>query len=101
MDKEMLDALAQMMDSKLKELVQPINERLDRIEEDTRHTRVLVEAHDEKFQLIQEAQAETAAKFGQLDRMEQTLNDVKSEVEVIRDVVRSHSSDIAMLKRAL
>lgn len=96
MDKEMLDALRQIM----REELEPLKAEIAEIKEDARHTRVLIEAHDEKIQLIHEAQAETAAKLSKLDRMEQTLNDVKSEVEVIRDVVRFHSSDIATLKKA-
>lgn len=74
--------------------------RLDGMEQDIRHTRMLFEDQNDKLQLLCDAQAETAAKFGQLDRMEQTLNEVKSEVKVIRDVVRFHSADIASLKKA-
>lgn len=95
------------LDKKLDEKLEPIKADIGEltaevaeIREDVRHARVLIEAHDEKLQLLYEAQAETAAKFGQLDRMEKTLNDVKSEAGVIRDIVRFHSSDIATLKKA-
>lgn len=91
-DKEMLEAMAQ--------LLQPINERLDKIEEDTRHTRVLLEATNKNVSLLCEAQQETYAKLRQLDRMEITLNNVKSDTEVLKDVVSWHSQDIKSLKQA-
>lgn len=98
-DKDMLEAMAQ--------LLQPINDRLDRVEqsiqevkEETRHTRVLVESTNKNLKLMCEAQQETAGKFKQLDRVEMTLNDVKSDTEVIKDVVQWHSGDIKTLKKA-
>lgn len=91
-DKEMLEAMAQ--------LLQPINERLDKIEEDTRHTRVLLEATNKNVSLLCEAQQETYAKLRQLDRMEITLNNVKSDTEVLKDVVSWHSQDIKSMKQA-
>ena len=98
-DKEMLEAMAQ--------LLQPINERLDKmdgrldqIEEDTRHTRVLLEATNKNVSLLCEAQQETYAKLRQLDRMEITLNNVKSDTEVLKDVVSWHSQDIKSLRQA-
>ena len=112
-DREMLEAMAQ--------LLQPINERLDKIEkaqsqttcrldkmdgwldkieEDTRHTRVLLEATNKNMSLLCEAQQETYAKLRQLDRMEITLNNVKSDTEVLKDVVSWHSQDIKSLKQA-
>ena len=98
-DKEMLEAMAQ--------LLQPINERLDKmdgrldqIEEDTRHTRVLLEATNKNVSLLCEAQQETYAKLRQLDRMEITLNYVKSDTEVLKDVVSWHSQDIKSLRQA-
>lgn len=84
--------------SGLKEETRHLTADIAGLKEETRHIRVLVEAHDKKFQLIQEAQAETAAKFSQLDRMEQTLEDVKSEVEVMRDVMQFHTKEITTLK---
>lgn len=127
MDKELLEAIGKMLDDRdnrlkehlkadmsammdekiaplqaeisgLKEETRHITEDIAGLKEETRHIRVLVEAHDGKFQLIQEAQAETAAKFSQLDRMEQTLEDVKSEVEVMRDVMQFHTKEITTLK---
>lgn len=127
MDKELLEAMAQLLQpitndlagiksemaeikgdlsgiksemSGLQDDLSGIKSEIAQTKQDARHTRVVMEAQEEKFQLLCEAQAETAAKFGQLDRMEGTLNKVKSEVQVIRDVVRFHSSDIAILKKA-
>lgn len=106
-DKDMLEALSKMMDDKLGNALKPVNERLDgmsdrldRIEEETRHTRILVESTNKNLKLMCEAQQETAGKFKQLDRVEMTLNDVKSDTEVIKDVVQWHSGDIKTLKKA-
>ncbi len=98
-DKDMLEAMAQ--------LLQPMNDRLDKVEqsiqevkEETRRTQVLVESTNKNLKLICEAQQETAGKFKQLERVEMTLNDVKLNTEVIKDVVQWHSSDIKTLKKA-
>ena len=90
MDQELLDALRQVM----KEELRPISDRLDKLEEETRHTRILVEATNKNLKLMCEAQQETSAKFKKIDRMEMTLNDVKSDTEVIKDVVGWHSRDL-------
>ncbi len=74
--------------------------RLDQIEEDTRHTRVLLEATNKNMALLCEAQQETYSKLHQLDRMEITLNNVKSGTEALKDVVSWHSQDIKSLKQA-
>lgn len=113
MDKEMLGAIA--------ELLQPINNRLERMEtdlsgvkedlagvkselaqvkEDGRHTRILLEATNKNVKLLCEAQSANAEKLQQLDRIEATLNDVKSDTEVLKDVVSWHSADIKKLKQA-
>lgn len=131
MDKETLDVLAALLDTKLSPLKEEIlevkkialeardaaTEAKDMATEaktaateakdvatgaknESRQTRVLVEAQAHKIDLLMEAQAETKAKFTQLDRIEKTLNDTKMEVEVIRDVVRRHSGEIRDLRKA-
>lgn len=112
-DKEMLEAMAQLLQpiserldkmdgrlDKIEEIQAQTTSRLDQIEEDTRHTRVLLETTNKNVSLLCEAQQETYAKLRQLDRMEITLNNVKSDTEVLKDVVSWHSQDIKSLKQA-
>lgn len=87
--------------SKLDSEVTNLKGQVEELKVESRETRVMVEAQNHKIELLYEAQAETAAKFAQLDRMETTLNEVKSEVRVIRDVTRFHSGQIKEIKQVL
>ena len=103
-DKEMLMAIRQMMQEEL----QPINKRLDsmddrlsRIEERATKIEVVQEnVTNKNIQVLFEGQQGMNEKFRKLDRMEITLNDVKSDTEVIKGVVASHSKSIQDLKLA-
>ncbi len=107
-EKQLLSAISDLMDSKLKQVLEPINQKLERIEE--RVTKV--EEHVTKIEVVQEnvtnkniqllfeTQHEMADKYRKLDRMEMTLNSVKADAEVIKDVVTEHSQSIRELKVA-
>ncbi|MFA9379493.1 MAG: hypothetical protein ACERKO_00390, partial [Acetanaerobacterium sp.] len=70
------------------------NERLTNIE-------VIQEnVTNKNIQLLFEAQQESASRFSKLDRIEMTLNTVKSDTEVIKTVVTEHSQSIRELKTA-
>lgn len=62
-DKEMMEAISQMMDAKL----EPINTRLTGLEEEQRHTRVLMEHMDKRMDALADGQANMNKKFKILD----------------------------------
>lgn len=68
--------------------------------DEARQTRVLVEMQDKKLNLLCEAQEETRRKFRQLDKLERTLYEVKSEVEVMADIMKTHAGELRELKNA-
>ena len=51
-----------------------------------------------RIQLLVEAQQDNALRFKTLDRVEKTLDEVKSDTEVIKDVITQHSRSIQELK---
>lgn len=63
-EKQLLIALSEMMDHKLKTALEPVHQRLDQIEGDTRHTRVLIEKDvNYKIGLIAEQYTDIARKL--------------------------------------
>lgn len=124
MDKEMLEAISQMMDTKLASVrnemsqmmdakLEPIRAELAEVKqgqkalerqqaeqtEFERGTRVLVENVNKNIRLLAEGHSANAAKLQQLDRMESTLNDIKSDTEVLKGIVTWHSEAIDRLKK--
>lgn len=78
-----------------------INTRLDGLEtdvkeirEDTRHTRVLLEATNKNVRSLAESQLDIIEKIGKIEGMESILEDVKSDTDVIKQVVTWHSESI-------
>ena len=80
--------------SDLKQEVSYIKERVTKIEV------VQENVTNKNIQVLFEGQQGMNEKFRKLDRMEMTLNDVKSDTEVIKGVVASHSKSIQDLKLA-
>ena len=108
LDEKDLQAIAKLMDANFEKALDPINKRLDsmderlsRIEERVTKIEVVQENITNKnIQLLFEGQQGITEKFQKLDRMEMTLNNVKSDSEVIKDVVTEHSKSIRELKKA-
>ena len=65
---------------------------------DESRTQIMFEHLDGKLDTIQEGLDKLADVPVRLDRIEKQLVHVKSDVTVIKQVVREHSSDIAKLK---
>ncbi|RGX55867.1 hypothetical protein DWV16_05820 [Anaerotruncus sp. AF02-27] len=98
--------LSQLMDIKL----QPIGERLDRIENDveqvrqdveqvktdSRQTRVLLEHQDHNISLIAEQYGEITRK---LERVYE-IDELKDRIRTLERVVSAHTSQIREIKKA-
>ena len=80
--------------SELKQEVSYIKERATKIEV------VQENVTNKNIQVLFEGQQGMNEKFQKLDRMEMTLNAVKSDTEVMKDVVTEHSKSIRDLKLA-
>lgn len=107
-EKQLLSALSDLMDSKLKTALEPIRQDISGIQQDLsevkeRVTKIEVVQENitnRNIQLLFEGQQGINSKFQKLDRMEMTLNDVKSDTEVVKSVVTQHSQSIRELKEA-
>ena len=85
----MLAAMAQ--------LLQPINERLDGLEEEIRHTRVLIEGDVRKdIRTIAEQHGDIIAKLS----VTAEVDSLKGRVSTLEGVAKSHTADLAELKKA-
>ena len=71
-----------------------LQDEVKEIREDTRHTRVLLEATDKNVRILAESQLNLIEKIGKVEGMEATLEDVKSDTDVIKQVVTWHSDSI-------
>ena len=70
--------------------------RMDKIETDTRQTRILVEQQQHQIQLIAEQYGNIAEK---LDRVE-SLYSLRDRVQVLENIVMSMNAEIKVLKKA-
>lgn len=91
--RQTVDALAQLQDG-LRRNVDGLKHKQEEQVEFERGTRILLEGMDRNIRLLAEGHQINAEKLRRLDRIEMTLNDVKSEVEVIKHVVSWHSEAI-------
>lgn len=92
LDQNDLLAIAKLMDVKL----EPINARLDKIEEETRHTRVLIENQDHKINLIAEQHSEIIEKLS----VTKEVDSLKGRVSTLEGTVKTHTAQITELKKA-
>ena len=87
-------------DRETRVLIEETNQKQEEQIQYARETRILLEDTNQKIKLLAEGHGETVSKLRKLERMERTLDNVKSDVEVIRTVVFWHSEDIQQLKKA-
>lgn len=114
---ELLQAMRQMME----EVVSPIYERMDRMEEEFTSLKEEVASVKEevssvkalatktqitlendikpKINLLFEGQITLQNRFSQLDRMEEMLRELRYDVQDLQHIVSWHSNDIRWLKR--
>lgn len=72
------------------------NERLDKVEQETRHTRVLIENQDHKIQLIAEQHSEIIEKLS----VTREVDSLKGRVSTLEGTVKTHTTQIMELKKA-
>ena len=93
-DKDMLEAIGQMMDAKL----EPINTRLTGLEEEQRHTRVLVENMGKQINALAEGQAYINEKFKQIYQIADDATEIKIKVSALESVTKDNTSQIKQLR---
>lgn len=107
---ELLQAMRQMME----EVVSPIYERMDKMQEELASvkeevasvkslaTKTQIAMENDvvpKIKLLFEENIFLRSRFAQLDEMERILREVRSDVLLLQNVVTWYSNDIRMLKR--
>lgn len=98
----MLQAMRQMME----EVVSPIYERMDKMDErldkvETLATKTQVAMENDvvpKIKLLFEEHIFLRSRFAQLDEMERILREVRSDVLLLKNIMTWYSNDIRMLK---
>ena len=77
-----------------------IDERLNSIDERTKKTDLRLENTIEpRLQLVLEQHSTTAKKLEKLDKIENKLDDVASDVDVIKEVITKHRGEIDRVKK--
>ena len=100
-DKDMLEALGQMMDSKLGQALEPIKQDLAEVKQRTTKIEFTLE-HDvsKQFKLLGEGQQMVIDKFQKLDQVADDVEEIKVKVTALEEVTRSNTSQIRELKIA-
>lgn len=96
-DKELLEAIGQMMDKR----IAPVNQRLDRLEQQqsevAKNTIVLMDAEfSKRFDLLAEGQQDILERLVPRSR----VDDLEDEVKFLKSIVRQMNEDIQQLKKA-
>lgn len=103
MDKELLEALRQVMQEELK----PINTRLDGMQKDLsevkdRTTKIEVTLENDiktDLKLLHEGQAGMNEKFAKLDKVADDVDEIKIKVSAIEHVTQDNTSQIKKLRK--
>lgn len=99
MDSELNEILMTLI-QKIDSMDKTMNERFNVIDERTKKTDLRLENTIEpNLQLVLEQHSTTAKKLEKLDKIENKLDDVASDVDVIKEVVTQHSGEIDRLKK--
>ena len=99
LDQNDLLAIAKLMDTKLESInvrLDSMDARLDKIEEESRHTRVLIENQDHKINLIAEQHSEIIEKLS----VTKEVDSLKGRVSTLEGAVKAHTTEITELKKA-
>ena len=103
-DKDMLEAIGQMMDARL----EPINGRLDAMGKDLaevkqRVTKIEVtqeQVTNKNIQLLMEAHTGTRDKLEKLDKVAEDVEEIKVKVSALESVTRDNTSQIKDIRLA-
>ncbi len=106
LDQNDLLAIAKLMDTKLESInvrldsmdtrLDSMDARLGKIEEEARHTRVLIENQDHKINLIAEQHSEIIEKLS----VTREVDSLKGRVSTLEGTVKAHTTQITELKKA-
>lgn len=106
LDQNDLLAIAKLMDTKLESInvrldsmdtrLDSMDARLGKIEEEARHTRVLIENQDHKINLIAEQHSEIIEKLS----VTKEVDSLKGRVSTLEGAVKAHTTQITELKKA-
>ena len=106
LDQNDLLAIAKLMETKLESInarfdsmdtrLDSMDARLGKIEEEARHTRVLIENQDHKINLIAEHHSEIIEKLS----VTKEVDSLKGRVSTLEGTVKAHTTQITELKKA-
>lgn len=96
-DKMLLEAIGQMMDTKLENALQPINKRLDAIYQRTERLEVLLENDlPKQIQTLAEGHKDILDRIPEAEE----IDALRSRVRTLERVVTDHTNEIKDLKKA-
>lgn len=97
-EQELLQAIGKMIDAKLERQSQEFNGRFDKLEQDVRDTRILIEGNVMRdIHLIAEQHADIIERLDAIADYGET----KGRVSTLEHVVQSHSEDIKELQKRI
>lgn len=87
MTREELQAIRDIM----REEIAPVMERLEAVEADTRHTRVLVEKQQHQIQLIAEQYGDISAKLDKANDRAAQIDDFRDRLRTVENIIMQHT----------
>mgnify|MGYP002569402686 CR=1 FL=1 len=114
MTKEEMQLLRDMMKEEIGAALEPVVERLGRVEagqkqleagqenlkEEVRHTRMLVEQQDHKISLIAEQYTDIAEKLDKANDRAAQIDDMRDRLRTLETVVMNHTATLKELRKA-
>ena len=114
MTKEEMQLLRDMMKEESGAALEPVVERLGRVEagqkqleagqeslkEEVRHTRMLVEQQDHKISLIAEQYTDIAEKLDKANDRAAQIDDMRDRLRTLETVVMNHTATLKELRKA-
>lgn len=105
-DREMLEAISQMMESKLEQAIEPIRTDLAGVKsdlEEVKHRVTAIEVTQEndvktQLRLLGEGQQGMNEKFKKLDQVAEDVEDIKGTVHILEAVTKSNTTQIKELR---
>ncbi len=94
--KEDLQAMQEIMTA----VVQPINERLEKVEVELHQTRILVEGNQRDMKRMAEHQQVVIKKLDNMANVKSAVADNKDRISTVETVVKSHSQRIKVLEES-
>lgn len=96
-EQEMLKSMQEIVTA----AVQPMNDRLEKVEVELHQTRVLVEGNQKDMQCMAEHQQVVIKKLDEMATAIATVAENKDRINTVETVVKSHSQRINKLEEAV